>query len=234
MIRSARRPMIDPRTPTARYSPPSVVDQLSAARWLGLIANPSCSACVLHQVARPPPEGPREAQRVRGADHRGARVPQEPPDREQERRIGRLGRTRRHQDHQPIEVAGRQFFQFGDEIEVVGGRLITQSLAALPPPRRGAHRADGWDCVGVRWGPGGGWGWVGTARWVGDFQIGNLTHNGVFGQLVSRAAVPYLSAGAGPGDRILSACPERHAPAPAPGRSAADHTGMCQQDREIS
>jgi hypothetical protein len=53
-------------------------------------------------------------------------VPQEPPDREQQRRIGRLRRTRRHQDHETIEVAGRQFFQFGDEIKVMGGRLITR------------------------------------------------------------------------------------------------------------
>src|SRR6185437_7661205 len=43
-----------------------------------------------------------------------------------------------------------------------------QSLAALPPPRRGAHRADGWDWVAVRWGPERGWGCVMTAAWGHD------------------------------------------------------------------
>src|ERR1700749_4064828 len=42
-------------------------------------------------------------------------------------------------------------------------------------------------------GAGRGWGWGGTAPWVGDFQIGNLTHNGVFGQLVSLAPRGTLS-----------------------------------------
>ena len=105
----------------------------------GFDREPELVRVFVHQIPRPPPEGPREAQGVGGADDGGARVAQEPPDREQERGIGRLGRTRRHQDHQPVEVAGGQFFQFGDEVEVVGGRPITGVLKRCLRP--GAERA---------------------------------------------------------------------------------------------
>ena len=115
--------------------------------------------CV-HQIARPPPEGSREAQGVGGADDGGARVAQEPPDREQERRIGGFGRTRRHQDHQPVERAGGEFFQFGDEKKVVGGRLVTGVLQRClrPGAERSAQVGGGvWVFDGVREGVGVGW-----------------------------------------------------------------------------
>src|ERR1700693_5892117 len=122
-MRCARRPVIAPPRPTAKYAPPRVVENRGEARRIQLASD---------ETEDGPAEVRRQLGRVRHIDHAPIRVPPEIEGRKRFRSDGALGVARGKGDCQPPDLAPfDRFERRDDDLVEMPGRLQVRVLSGV-------------------------------------------------------------------------------------------------------